>query len=127
MSDVTTDGVRVQVRSVFIPERSDPKRSYWFFAYQVRIDNVGDAPVQLMARHWVITDARGHEEHVKGPGVVGEQPRLMPGQGHTYSSACPLPTSMGSMRGTYQMVRDDGTTFDAQVAPFLLADPLSLN
>lgn len=127
MSEMTTNGVKVSVEPHFLPSRSEPERGMWFFAYQVTIENVGDQPVKLMARHWIITDAHGEERHVQGPGVVGEQPRLVPGEQHSYMSACPMPTSMGAMHGAYQMVTDNGHTFDALIAPFVLADPLSMN
>jgi ApaG protein len=99
----------------------------YFFAYRITITNVGDAPARLMSRHWIITDGSGRVEHVKGPGVVGEQPRLEPGAGFQYTSFCPLPTPVGTMEGSYQMVRDDGREFDAQIAPFTLAAPNALN
>ncbi|MCB9758772.1 MAG: Co2+/Mg2+ efflux protein ApaG [Alphaproteobacteria bacterium] len=127
MSDSTTRGVRVQVSSRYLPEHSDPSARMWMFAYRVTLTNVGKVPVQLRSRHWVITDATGHEEHVRGPGVVGEQPRLQPGETFSYSSGCPLRTSMGTMHGTYQMLTDEGEGFDAVIAPFTLADPLSIN
>lgn len=127
MSDHTTRGVRVQVKSWYLPEQSDLKGRLWMFAYTVTITNVGKVPVQLLSRHWTITDANGQEKHVKGPGVVGQQPRIEPGQSHLYTSQCPLSTSMGTMHGTYQMKTDAGETFDAIIAPFTLADPLSLN
>lgn len=126
-SHAVTRGVSVQVIPRYHPERSDPARRHWFFSYTVRIVNTGDQPVQLVARHWVITDATGREEHVRGPGVVGEQPRLPPGGAFQYSSFCPLSTSMGTMHGSYQMVTDDGATFDAEIAPFTLVDPLDCN
>ena len=127
MSDTTTRGVRVQVTPTYHPERSDPTVDYWFFSYRVHIENVGTVPVKLLSRHWVITDATGHVEHVQGPGVIGEQPRLDAGEAFEYASACPLPTSLGSMHGTYEMATDDGQTFDAVIAPFTLADPMELN
>ncbi|MBK7757306.1 MAG: Co2+/Mg2+ efflux protein ApaG [Deltaproteobacteria bacterium] len=126
MSDTTTRGVRVQVDVRYVPEQSEPGKS-WFFAYTVTVENVGDRPVRLWSRHWIITDATGRQQNVKGLGVVGQQPRLMPGERHTYTSACPMPTSMGTMHGTYQMVTDEGDRFDAEIAPFTLADPLTLN
>jgi ApaG protein len=126
MSDTTTRGVRVQVDVRYVPEQSEPGKS-WFFAYTVTVTNVGDRPVRLWSRHWIITDATGRQQNVKGLGVVGQQPRLMPGERHTYTSACPMPTSMGTMHGTYQMVTDEGERFDAEIAPFTLADPLTLN
>ena len=102
-------------------ERDEPGR--WFFAYDVRIANEGATPARLVSRHWIITDSTGREEHVRGPGVVGQQPVIAPGKSHQYTSFCPLPSPLGSMRGSYQMVRDDGTAFDARIAPFELAIP----
>lgn len=129
MSVETTRGVRVEVESAYVPDRSSPEQGYFFFAYQVRIENVGDDVVQLVTRHWIITDANGHVEEVKGPGVVGETPVLAPGDSFTYTSACPLRTPVGAMHGTYQMVYpgEDRPGFDAVVAPFTLAFPGSLN
>ncbi|MBP7147617.1 MAG: Co2+/Mg2+ efflux protein ApaG [Acidobacteria bacterium] len=126
-SEAITDGIRVEVNSFYVPERSDPPRDLYYFAYKVVISNEGGRPAQLVTRHWVITDGNGDVEHVRGPGVVGEQPRLEPGESFEYTSACPLSTSQGSMRGTYQMVRDDGEPFEAEIAPFTLALPHSLN
>jgi ApaG protein len=97
------------------------------FAYHIRIANSSRETVQLISRHWYITDATGHVEEVRGPGVVGEQPVLGPGEHFDYTSGCPLPTPMGTMHGTYQMVTETGDRFDAAIAPFTLAEPLSLN
>lgn len=120
-----SEGIRIQVQPRYVPERSDPGQGYWFFAYRVLISNEGQEPAQLVTRHWVITDATGHVEHVRGPGVVGETPRLEPGQSFEYTSFCPLPTASGSMRGSYQMVRDDGRAFEAEIEVFtLMATPL---
>lgn len=127
MSDRVTRGVRIEVTPQFHPERSDPSARYWFFSYTVRISNQGEDTVQLLSRHWIITDANGHTEHVRGPGVVGKQPVLRPGEAFEYTSACPLPTSMGTMRGTYEMAIGTGGTFDAEIAPFTLVDPDSLH
>jgi ApaG protein len=127
VSDKTTDGVRVSVTSEYLPAHSDPARQLWFFAYHVRIQNQGTSAVQLLSRHWVITDAHGHTEHVRGPGVVGDQPLIRPGSEYAYSSGCPLNTSMGSMHGAYQMVDSKGRQFEAEIEPFLLVDPLDLN
>jgi ApaG protein len=127
VSDTTTRGVRIQVQPSYVPERSAPRQGQYFFAYRVRITNVGDETVQLVSRHWVIADGEGRVEHVRGPGVVGEQPVLAPGRTFEYSSFCPLPTPIGSMHGTYQMVTADGTQFDAEIAPFSLAVPTALN
>jgi ApaG protein len=125
MASALTSGIRVTVESRHIAERREPGR--WFFAYQVRIANEGPLTAQLLSRHWIITDALGREEHVQGPGVVGQQPVIHPGETHEYTSFCPLPSPLGSMRGTYQMVRTDGTTFEATIPEFTLAAPESLN
>lgn len=127
MSSITTRGVRVEVKSLYVPERSQPAQSYYFFAYRVDISNVGEEPVQLISRHWVITDGDGQVQEVRGPGVVGEQPRLEPGASFQYTSACPLRTEVGTMHGTYQMLTDADEPFDAQVAPFTLAVPNALH
>lgn len=129
MSVATTEGVEVTVKSRYLPERSNPERGHWFFAYQVTIRNTGKLVVQLVSRHWIITNARGEIEEVKGPGVVGETPVLCPGDSFTYQSFCPLDTPIGSMRGSYQMVALEGsdTRFDAAIAPFTLAVPSALN
>ncbi len=126
-SSAVTQGVHVEVQARYVPEESAPLRRQFLFAYRVRIANHGPEPVQLVSRHWIITDGRGREEHVRGPGVVGEQPRLAPGEAFEYTSFCPLQTPNGSMRGTYRMVRDDGSCFDATVAAFSLLAPQLLN
>ncbi len=127
MSEAVTRGVYVSVESEFVPERSDPENDAFFFAYHVTIRNDGQTPVQLISRHWIITDGSGKEQEVKGPGVVGKQPRLLPGEQFEYSSACPLSTQIGSMHGSYQMVDEDGEEFDARIAPFTLAMPGALH
>jgi ApaG protein len=127
MSDATTRGVRIQVRSSYVPERSSPEEKHYFFAYRVRISNLGDETVQLVRREWIITDADGNKQQVNGPGVVGEQPILEPGEHFEYTSFCPLSTTIGSMHGTYQMVAAGGDQFDAEIAPFSLAVPTALN
>lgn len=126
-SEALTRGIRVTVRSFFVSERSAPERGQWFFAYQIKIANEGDKTAQLISRHWIITDGDGDAEEVKGPGVVGEQPVLAPGSCFEYTSACPLPTPVGSMRGTYQMVTEDGETFDVEIAPFTLGQATALH
>jgi ApaG protein len=118
MSDAVTHDVRVEVLSQFSPENSKPSQGQWVFQYTVRITNQGTETVQLLSRHWIITDALDHVEEVKGPGVVGEQPILAPGQSFKYSSWCPLQTPTGTMHGTYQMAGLDGTQFDIEIAPF---------
>lgn len=126
-SEAVTRGVRVTVRTRFVPQQSDPAAWRFLWAYQVTIANEGDERVQLISRHWRIEDALGRVEEVQGPGVVGEQPVLEPGESHTYVSACPLPTHSGRMWGTYQMVTADGDGFDAEVAPFDMFLPQELN
>jgi len=127
LSDTTTRGVRVEVESAYVPERSSPRDARYFFAYRIRISNLGEETVQLLSRHWVIADGDGRVEHVRGPGVVGEQPVLEPGESFEYTSFCPLPTPIGSMHGSYQMVTAQGGAFDAEIAPFSLAMPHALN
>ncbi len=126
-SEATTRGVHVQVESAFDPARSSPEQSQWFFLYTVTISNQGAENVRLISRHWIITDGEGHVEEIKGPGVVGEQPILEPGQSFQYTSGCPLPTAFGFMRGSYQMVAQGGESFDAQIADFELSEPYSVN
>ena len=127
-SEACTEGIRVQVRARYSPEHSDPQRSQWFFLYTIRIANEGPGPVQLLTRHWTITDATGHVEEVRGPGVVGVQPRLEPGERFEYTSGCPLHTPFGSMEGTFQMVTDEeGEAFDAEVARFELLEPRAVH
>jgi ApaG protein len=127
MSDTTTRGIRIQVRSEFLPARSSPRNGEYWFQYHVRIANVGAETAQLISREWTITNAEGEVEKVKGPGVVGEQPVLAPGAAFEYTSYCPLKTTVGSMQGSYQMVTADGQKFDAAIAPFTLAAPHALH
>ena len=126
-SEAVTRGLRVRVEPQFEPRRSQPSAGQWFFLYTVTIENRSDETVQLLTRHWIITNGNGEVEEVRGPGVVGEQPVLSPGEGFRYSSGAVLPTERGTMRGTYQMHRADGAQFDATIAPFLLERPHSLN
>ena len=127
MSDTTTRGIRIQVRSEYVPERSSPRDSSYLFQYHVRISNLGEETAQLISREWIITNADGEVERVKGAGVVGEQPVLPPGGGFEYTSFCRLKTAVGSMHGSYQMVTPDGERFDAVIAPFTVAVPNALN
>ncbi len=122
-----TDGIRVSVQPQYVAEQSSPRQHRYVFAYTVRIQNEGTEPVQLRSRHWVITDGDGKVEEVRGPGVVGQQPYLRPGEHFEYTSGCVLQTARGEMRGAYQMVRDGGATFEATIAPFHLELPYSLN
>lgn len=125
MSVAVTEGVVIEVASAYVADRSSPELDEYFFAYTVRISNTGSTTVQLVNRHWVITDGNGRIEEVRGAGVVGEQPVLHPGESFQYTSACPLSTPFGSMRGEYEMVRQDGSHFEASIAPFELAMPTS--
>ena len=126
-SSATTQGVLVQVRSEYLADQSQPTLRRYVFAYEIAITNNGTEVVQLQSRHWIITDGVGEIQEVKGPGVVGEQPVLSPGESFRYTSGAVLPTARGTMRGTYQMHRADGAQFDADIAEFLLERPYSLN
>lgn len=126
-SSAETNGVLVEVQSYYLEEQSRPAQRHHVFAYTITVTNNGTEVVQLQTRHWIITDGVGEVDEVKGPGVVGEQPVLGPGESFRYTSGAVLPTERGSMRGTYQMHRADGAQFDAEIAPFLLERPYSLN
>jgi len=116
----TTESVRVEATPCYLPNHSDPNAGRYIFGYLVRITNEGDEPVQLLGRHWIITDANGETHEVQGEGVIGVQPTIEPGGAHEYTSFCPLGTEWGTMEGTYLMVRADGSAFDARVARFYL-------
>jgi ApaG protein len=122
-----TEGIRVTVRTRFLPERSKPMANQYLFAYEIAIENEGEEPAQLLTRHWIITDANGQVEEVRGDGVVGEQPELDPGQGFSYTSFCPLATETGVMTGSYGMVRPDGRKFDVVVPDLELGRPYVVN
>jgi len=124
-SEAVTNNVRVEVESQYAPERSQPFQSHWFFHYTVRISNEGDGTVQLLSRHWIITDGTGKVEEVRGPGVIGEQPVLEPGETFRYASGCPLTTPSGMMQGSYRMVTDEGASFDVEIPAFSLDSPMS--
>ena len=126
-SEAVTRGVRVKVRSEYDPRRSHPSHNHWFFLYTIRISNEGSETVRLVARHWVITAATGEIHEVRGPGVVGEQPTLAPGESFEYTSGCPLRTPFGTMKGTYQMVTRGGDRFDAEIAEFELSEPYTVH
>ncbi len=119
-----TQGIRVRVQSAYLPDQSSPDDDRYVFAYTITITNESVFTAQLRTRHWIITDGRGSVEEVKGDGVVGEQPRLGPGQSFQYTSGCVLKTPIGTMQGSYRFWRDDGTYFDATIAPFSLASPV---
>jgi ApaG protein len=118
-----TGDVVVRVAVSFLPEQSELSKERWFWAYHIRIENSGGAPVQLLTRHWIITDAHGARQEVEGEGVVGEQPMIAPGDSFDYVSGCPLATPTGEMEGTYRMVRADGSYFDAEIPRFPLVGP----
>ena len=122
-----TEGIKVVVRAVYVPEQSSPRMRRYVFAYTVKIANEGEKPAQLKSRHWIITDGDGRVEEVRGPGVIGQQPYLAPGDQFEYTSGCVLTTPRGEMRGTYEMHRPDGSSFEAAIAPFALSLPYSLN
>jgi len=115
--------IRVDVETSYLDEQSDPRERRFVFSYTITIRNEGQVPARLLTRHWVITDANGKVEEVRGDGVVGEQPHIKPGEGFRYSSGAVLETPVGSMHGAYQMVNDRGEKFDAPIAPFRLAVP----
>ena len=119
-TETTTEGVRVGAAAFYLPQESDPAQHRYLFGYRVLIVNEGDSPAQLLSRHWIIIDGLGRREEVKGDGVVGQTPRLEPGQGFKYTSYCPLATDWGTMEGTYLMRRDNGETFEARIARFYL-------
>mgnify|MGYP001035809105 CR=1 FL=1 len=126
-SDTVTQSVRVQVMAQYAPAQSQPLQNQWFFLYTVQISNEGVETVQLISRHWIITDADHHVQEVRGLGVVGKQPVLGPGESFQYTSGCPLSTPFGSMRGTYRMVRADGNGFDVEIAEFALTEPYTVH
>lgn len=119
-SSCTTNGIRVDVLPKFDQSQSDPSARQWLFSYRIRISNEGTDTVQLVSRHWVIVDAHGQSEDVKGPGVVGQQPKLGPGQTFEYTSFCPMRTSWGTMEGSYQFLGSGGEKFGVSVARFYL-------
>lgn len=127
MSKATTRGVYVEVESQYMKNHSIPEQKQWLFSYRITIRNDGDETVQLLSRHWIITNALGATEEVRGPGVIGKQPILEPGQSFEYTSFCPLDSQVGSMQGTFQMKTLDGEEFDAEIAPFTLATPYAFN
>ncbi len=120
MSNTLTDGIRIEVTSEYLIEHSDPQNQHYVFAYHIKISNEGDETAQLLRRHWYITDALGKVEEVEGPGVIGQTPILSPGENFEYTSFCPLKTPIGSMHGSYQMKRNDGSFFNANIASFHL-------
>lgn len=119
-----TDGITVRVAVSYLADQSSPTAGRWFWSYHVRLENGRDDAVQLLARHWMIHDARGHVHEVRGAGVVGDTPRIAPGQSYDYVSGCPLDTPTGSMAGQYHMVDEAGSTFDVAIPRFALQGPV---
>lgn len=127
MSNTVTNGIRIIVTPEYVPRRSNPTKPIYLFAYHIKIINESKENIQLLNRYWHITDSKGNVEEIRGPGVIGKKPRLISGESFEYTSYCPLSTEFGVMHGTFQMVRDDGSAFDANITPFKLAIPFSIN
>lgn len=127
MSETVTRGVSIRAVPSYVPEQSNPDEGRYLFAYHIRIENRGEESVRLISRHWIITDGDGDSSEVEGLGVVGEQPNLAPGQKYEYTSACPMPTPVGTMHGSFRMVSESGEEFDALINAFTLAIPRALN
>ncbi|MBC8346646.1 MAG: Co2+/Mg2+ efflux protein ApaG [Candidatus Marinimicrobia bacterium] len=127
MTETKTNQITIAVQPNYIPERSDPSRPVFFFAYHITITNEGNEPVKLKNRYWHITDGNGNIEEVRGPGVVGNQPYLKSGESFEYTSFCPLATEFGVMHGHFEMVYDNGKKFNAKISPFRLTVPYSVN
>lgn len=121
-SVTTTHGVEVSAQAQLLEQRTDPGERGWLYAYQITIVNVGEQPMTLRSRHWRITDANGETREVRGPGVVGEQPRLEPGDRFEYQSMAELPTTWGTMEGSYAFQSDEGEVLDVAVGRFFLAE-----
>ncbi|MDO8958131.1 MAG: Co2+/Mg2+ efflux protein ApaG [Rhodocyclaceae bacterium] len=127
MADAKKYEITINVLTQYLPEQSDPDAGRYFFIYTIAVTNSGTVAAQLISRHWIITDAAGKVDEVRGLGVVGHQPLLKPGESFEYTSGCPLATPVGTMRGSYQMVAEDGTRFEAPISEFVLAMPRTLH
>jgi len=127
MADSRKYEITIAANAAYIADQSDPSRNQYVFAYTITVTNTGNVAAQLISRHWIITDGDHHVQEVKGLGVVGQQPLLKPGESFEYTSGSHLPTPVGTMRGTYQMVAEDGRTFEAPIAPFTLSVPRVLH
>ncbi|NZA26715.1 Co2+/Mg2+ efflux protein ApaG [Luteimonas sp. SJ-92] len=127
MEEIPDYTLEIQIATRFLDEESEPESDRYVFAYTIRIRNLGRRPAQLLRRHWIITDGNGKVDEVRGDGVVGQQPRLEPGEQFEYTSGAVLETAVGSMQGSYDMVGDDGTRFDAPIPPFTLSMPHTLH
>ena len=124
ISDTVTEGIRVRAIATYVPEQSNPGEGRYFFGYRITISNEGAHRAKLLARHWIISNADGHSEQVRGPGVVGKYPDLAPGESFEYTSFCPLDTEWGTMEGKYQMQREDGEFFDVAIGRFFLTNTM---
>ena len=127
MSNTKKYAVKVTAQSFFLPDQSDEENDQYVFAYTIRIENIGQVPAQVISRHWLITDADNQVQEVRGVGIVGEQPVLKPGERFEYTSGSSINTIVGTMRGTYQMLAEDGTKFDAVIPEFTLSMPRVLH
>ncbi len=127
MNETDTNNIAVGVETRYIEDQSNPEQNYYVFAYTITIQNKGQQSAQLLTRHWVITDSNQKVQEVRGDGVVGEQPLLKPGEQFVYTSGTMLETSVGTMKGSYQMLADDGSEFDAAVDEFVLSTPRVLH
>ncbi len=127
MSDTTTKGIRINVEPEYLPNRSDPTKPIYCFAYHITITNETSEKTQLISRYWHITDSNGNIEEIRGPGVAGKQPTLSQGESFKYTSLCPIPTEFGVMHGSFKMVTKEGDSFEAKIKPFKLAIPFSVN
>ena len=127
MNEVALNNIRVDVETRYIEDQSNPEQNYYVFAYTITIQNEGQQSAQLLTRHWVITDSNQKVQEVRGDGVVGEQPLLKPGEQFVYTSGTMLETAVGTMKGSYQMLADDGLQFDATVDEFVLSTPRVLH
>ncbi|WP_291516047.1 Co2+/Mg2+ efflux protein ApaG [Bdellovibrio sp. ArHS] len=127
MQKTTTPDFQISAKVVYVPSESRPEQGYHFFAYKIAITNKGSMPAQLMSRHWIIMDSSGKKEEVRGPGVVGIQPKIQPGQTFEYDSACPLNASTGSMQGKYYFVSESGESFSVEIPEFFLIAPHALH
>ena len=127
MKETSPCDIQIRVKTDYLNDQSDPAADRYVFAYTITISNEGPQPARLLNRHWVITDANGRVQEVRGKGVVGEQPYLKPGEQFRYTSGTVIATPVGTMHGSYEMIGDDGTRFDAEIAPFSLAIPHRLH
>ncbi len=127
IQNTLTPDFQISAKVVYVPTESRPEESYFFFAYKISIKNTGNSPAQLMSRHWLITNALGAKEEVRGPGVVGQQPKIQPGQVFEYDSACPLTTNTGTMTGRYFFIAENGETFSIEIPEFYMIAPTALH